>query len=71
MVLISGDRELEMLARYEENFHLQALLKHFGHDSVLYEMQGFNHGTVLAPAVALISADIKKLWKQYSTSSAR
>jgi hypothetical protein len=28
-------------------------------------MQGFNHGTVLAPAVALISADIKKLWKQY------
>jgi dipeptidyl aminopeptidase/acylaminoacyl peptidase len=71
MVLISGDRELEMLARYEENFHLQALLKHFGHDSVLYEMQGFNHGTVLAPAVALITSDIKKLWKQYSTSSAR
>jgi hypothetical protein len=65
MILISGDRDLEMLARYEENFHLQALLKNFRHDSVLYEMQGFNHGTVLAPAVALISADIKKLWKQY------
>ncbi len=71
MVLISGDRELEMLARYEENVHLQALLKNFGHDSVLYEMQGFNHVSVLAPAVALITSDIKKLWKQYSTSSAR
>ena len=65
LVLISGDRNLEMLARYEENAHLQALLKNFGHDSVLYEMQGFNHGTVTAPASALISSDIKKLWKEY------
>ena len=65
LVLISGDRNLEMLARYEENAHLHALLKNFGHDSVLYEMQGFNHGTVTAPASALISSDIKKLWKEY------
>lgn len=66
MILICGDRSLEMLARYEENAHLQALLKHFGHDSVLYEMQGFDHGTVLAPAQSMISADIRRLWKQYS-----
>lgn len=65
LVLISGDRDLEMLARYEENAHLQALLKNFGHDSVLYEMQGFDHGTVLAPASALISSDIKRLWRRY------
>ena len=65
LVLISGDRELEMLARYEENAHLQALLKNFGHESVLYEMQGFGHGSVVAPASALISSDIKKLWKKY------
>lgn len=66
MILISGDRSLEMLARYEENAHLQSLLQHFKHDSVLYEMQGFNHVSVLAPAVALISSDIKRLWKEYS-----
>lgn len=60
MVLITGDRELEMLARYEENAHLQALLQHFGHDSVLYEMQGFDHVTVLAPAVAYIAADMQR-----------
>lgn len=65
LVLISGDRNLEMLARYEENAHLQALLKNFGHDSVLYEIQGFNHRTVTAPASALISSDIKKFWKEY------
>lgn len=66
MMLISGDRDLEMLARYEENAHLQSLLKYFGHDSVLYEMQGFDHVTVLAPAVALISSDIRKLWQNRS-----
>lgn len=68
LILISGDRSLELLARYEENLHLQALLKNFGHDSVLYEMQGFDHGTVLAPAVSLISSDIRRLWKNYSSS---
>jgi len=67
LILISGDRSLELLARYEENLHLQALLKNFGHDSVLYEMQGFDHGTVLAPAVSLISSDIRRLWKNYSS----
>lgn len=71
MILITGDRNLEMTARYEENALLQPLLKNFGHDSVLYEMQGFDHGTVLAPASALISSDIKRLWRRYSTSSAR
>lgn len=68
MILISGDRDLEMLARYEENAHLQSILKNFKHDSVLYEMQGFNHVTVLAPAVSLITMDIKKLWREYLKS---
>ena len=71
MVLISGDRDLEMLARYEENAHLQALLEHFGHDSVLYEMQGFDHGTVLAPAVALITSDIRRLWNNRAAGQGR
>ena len=71
MILITGDRDLEMTARYEENALLQSLLKNFRHDSVLYEMQGFDHGTVLAPASALISSDIKSLWRRYATSSVR
>ena len=65
LILITGDRNLEMTARYEENALLQSLLKSFKHDSVLYEMQGFDHGTVLAPASALISSDIKRLWRRY------
>lgn len=63
LVLITGDRDLEMLARWEENVHLQALLKNFNHDSVLYELQGFDHVTVLSPAVAWIAADIRRSWR--------
>ena len=29
MILITGDKELEMLARYEENAHLYASSKHW------------------------------------------
>lgn len=63
MVLITGDRDMEMLARWEENVHLQALLKNFKHDSVLYELDGFNHVTVLSPAVTWIASDIRRNWR--------
>jgi hypothetical protein len=34
--------------------------------SLILKMQGFNHVTVLAPAVSLISSDIRKLWKKHT-----
>ena len=64
LVLITGDRHLEMLARYEENAHLLAILKHFGHPAVLYEIEGFDHGTVLGPACYMIRDDIMKQWRK-------
>lgn len=63
IMLITGEASLEMMARYEENAHLHALLKHFGHPSELYELDGFNHGSVIGPACILIRNDIRKLCK--------
>ncbi|MCI1779293.1 MAG: alpha/beta hydrolase [Bacteroidales bacterium] len=54
IVLITGDRKLEMTARYEENALLQAYLKSEGNDAKLYELKGFSHGTVVDPACILI-----------------
>lgn len=68
LVLITGDRDLEMMARYEENAHLYALLRHFGHSVKLYELQGFDHGTVLGPACCMIRDDMKRQWKEYISS---
>ncbi len=52
ILLITGDRELEMLGRYEENAYFMRMLKVAGHkDVTLYELQGYGHGMV-EPAIA-------------------
>lgn len=62
---ITGSREKEIPARYEENAHLQAILKQIGHqETTLYELQGFNHGTVCIPAYFLMTEWIKEKSKQ-------
>lgn len=60
MVLITGDKDLEMLARYEENAHLYALLKAMGQKVTLYQLEGFDHVTVLSPACTLIDRKMKE-----------
>jgi acetyl esterase/lipase len=51
VLLLTGDRELDMLGRYEENAYFMRMLKVAGHkDVTLFEMQGLNHGTVNYPA---------------------
>lgn len=61
IVLITGDRNLEMASRYEENALLASVLRSVGNKNVfLYELQGFDHGQVLAPACCLIADYVKK-----------
>lgn len=59
-LLITGDRDLELTARYEENLHLEAIMKSVGNDVELYELQGFDHGNVPVPSMELILRFIKK-----------
>ena len=55
LLLITGDRELEMLGRYEENAYLWRMMKVAGHtDTTLYELDGFNHGQMAVPAFPLL-----------------
>ena len=52
ILLITGDREMELLGRYEENAYFMRMLKVVGHkDVTLYELQGYGHGMV-DPATA-------------------
>lgn len=54
LVLITGDRELEMLGRYEENAYLMRMMKVAGHKNTrLYELQGYGHNMV-APAIPIL-----------------
>lgn len=61
MLLITGDRDLEMLARYVENLHLETILKKMGNENIkLYELNGFDHGTMMEPGCLLLLEMIKK-----------
>lgn len=55
VLLICGDRERELLGRYEENAYLWRMLKLVGHPAVyLYELDGFDHGTMAHPAHCIL-----------------
>ena len=47
MLLLSGDRELEMLGRYEETAYFWRMMQVVGHPDVrLLEFDGFDHGNM-------------------------
>lgn len=54
LLLITGDREMEMLGRYEENAYMMRMMKLNKHNDVtLYELQGYGHG-MTSPGVPLL-----------------
>jgi len=64
LVLITGDRELEMLGRYEENAYLMRMMKLNGHkQTTLYELDGFGHSAMMQPGLYLLVDQLKKLMK--------
>lgn len=64
LVLITGDREMEMLGRYEENAYMYRMMKVIGHENtLLYELDGFNHGQMAKPAFYILREYILKFPK--------
>ena len=62
IVIISGDRELELFGRYEEQAYFWRMLKLVGHkDVTLYEMQGYDHGAMPQPAYKILKDHIRRL----------
>ncbi len=60
MLLITGDRELEMLGRYEENAYLARMMKIVGHEHTnLIELEGYGHDMTY-PAFPLVVREIEK-----------
>lgn len=61
VLLITGDRELEMLGRYEENAYMMRMLKVVGHkDTRIFELDGYGHSPKDA-AVPLIVKEVKRI----------
>jgi acetyl esterase/lipase len=65
MLLITGDREMELLGRYEENAYLNRMMKLAGHKRTrLYELDGFDHGGMAEPAFPLLLKEVSLLTKE-------
>ncbi len=61
MLLITGDRELEMLGRYEENAYMMRMMKIVGHKDIkLYELDGYGHG-MTEPAFPLLIKEVNRI----------
>jgi acetyl esterase/lipase len=61
VVLITGDRELELYGRYEENAYMARMLRLAGNPNVeLHELQGFDHGDMALPAQHLLLRTLRR-----------
>ena len=59
---ITGDRELELLGRYEENAYFVRMMKLAGNKNIsLFELQGFTHGSMNLPGIHLMYQEIGKI----------
>lgn len=62
ILLITGDRDKELLGRYEETAYFWRMLKEAGHEHVeLFELEGYDHGQMAAPAHPLMLRFIRGL----------
>ena len=64
ILLITGDRELEMLGRYEENAYMERMMKLAGHKQIqLFELDGYGHG-MTEPAFPLLVNEVNRIIKK-------
>jgi len=60
LILITGDRKLELLGRYEENAYFMRMLRVAGHkNNEIIELPGYDHDEMLKPAFPVMLRHIK------------
>jgi len=61
LLLITGDRELEMLGRYEENAYMMRMMRVVGHQEThIFELDGYGHG-IGDVACPLVLNEVKRI----------
>lgn len=61
LILMTGDREMEYIGRYEENAYFMRMMKLAGHkETILYEFDGYGHNIVY-PAIPLLMKHVNQI----------
>ena len=62
LLLITGDRNIDMAGRYEENLYLKRLMETAGHkETRLMEVQGFGHIEMHNPGIKLLIKEVDRV----------
>ncbi len=62
LLLLTGDRELEMLGRYEETAYMMRMMKVVGHKETRhYEFDGHSHGTMNYPSFPILIKEVRRI----------
>jgi acetyl esterase/lipase len=65
IVLITGDREMELLGRYEENAYFFRMMKVIENNNVkLFELEGLDHGEMMKPGISILMKKIATILKK-------
>ena len=65
ILIVSGDRNLELYGRYEETAYFWRLFQEVGHkEAYLYELDGFDHGAMVEPGCHILKEYVKKRFKK-------
>jgi acetyl esterase/lipase len=60
LLLITGDRNLELLGRYEENAYMMRMMNVIGHNTRITELQGYDHN-MAEPAFPLLIKEVERI----------
>jgi len=60
-VIVSGDRNLELYGRYEENAYMWRMMQLIGHkETYIYELDGYSHAAMAQPAFHILKQYVKR-----------
>ncbi|WP_346239362.1 alpha/beta hydrolase [Niabella insulamsoli] len=69
-IILTGDRELEMMGRYEENAYWFRMMKLVGHPRTkLFELEGYDHGNMPQGGFPLLIKEIRQRTKEITDAS--
>ena len=61
-IIITGDAELEIFGRYEENLYMWRMMRLAGHpDTRIYKLDGYDHGAMAAPAHHILLNEVRRI----------
>lgn len=64
-IIVSGDREMELFGRYEENAYMWRMMKLVGHPDVrIYELDGYGHVEMAVPAFHIMKQNIGRILRR-------